>query len=598
MSVAKTYAVRDSRINNKIHSLFWTGLLQNKVYLVLAYLLIPAYFLMYIFIPLQVAFAIQAIVAKDFEAINHYILIIVIAAIAQVITNSLASWAHHRLGIRACAYVQRTIFANYLDKDYDFYSDQYVGSLGAQAAQLRDSCSMYSEIAITQVSKNGTIIFGGIVVIALNSMILAIITLGCMFAVLSFTMATSTYRMRYRRKVSEAGSELAGVLGDALGHGATVKSFASEEYEQKRLDTSIKKWRVAQLKSWDAFIPAHSGRNLLNFAALAILIFATAKMYQAGTIEVAIVVLVQLYMVRLLATTSDLAEVIKRYEEVMGGAYASVKTMLIPQKVQDVKNPVKLNTTVSHIMLENVSYRYKMTKKTSYAVKDFSLSIPAGTKIGLVGYSGSGKTTLTKLLLRFMDVTSGKILLNDVDVRDLRQKDLRLLISYVPQEPLLFHRSVIENIAYGRPEATKDEIYKAAKLACVDEFVLDMPNGYDTIVGERGVKLSGGQRQRVAIARAILKDAPILVLDEATSALDSKSEQLIQKALTNLMKNRTSIVIAHRLSTIQRLDEIVVMERGKIVEKGTHSDLVKQKGPYAELWQHQSGGYIGAENEE
>jgi ATP-binding cassette subfamily B protein len=227
------------------------------------------------------------------------------------------------------------------------------------------------------------------------------------------------------------------------------------------------------------------------------------------------------------------------------------------------------------------------------AISDFSLTIQPGEKIGLIGYSGGGKTTVTKLLLRFMDVDKGSIFLDEIDIRDLRQSDLRRVIAYVPQEPLLFHRSISENIAYSRPEASQKAIQQAAQIAHVDEFVKDLPQGYDSMVGERGVKLSGGQRQRVAIARALLKDAPILVLDEATSALDSQSERYIQQALWKLMEHRTAIVIAHRLSTIQKMDRIIVLDRGKIVQSGTHTELLKDKaGIYANLWAHQSDGYL------
>lgn len=206
--------------------------------------------------------------------------------------------------------------------------------------------------------------------------------------------------------------------------------------------------------------------------------------------------------------------------------------------------------------------------------------------------SGSGKTTLTKLLLRFADVNKGEILIDGQNIRDITQTSLREAIAYVPQESSLFHRSVYDNIAYGRPGSTREEVLKAARLANADEFIKKLPDGYETMVGERGIKLSGGQRQRIAIARAILKDAPILVLDEATSALDSESEALIQGALTNLMKGRTSIVVAHRLSTIAGLDEIVVLDDGKIVEQGTHRELLKKGGEYQKLWSRQSGAFL------
>ena len=219
--------------------------------------------------------------------------------------------------------------------------------------------------------------------------------------------------------------------------------------------------------------------------------------------------------------------------------------------------------------------------------------LPKGRVVEIYGTESSGKTTLTKLLLRFMDVTKGSITLGDVDLRQARQQDIRRCIAYVPQEPLLFHRSILDNIAYGNPKASRQMVIRAAKMGHVDEFANELPQGYDTLVGERGIKLSGGQRQRIAIARAIVKDAPILVLDEATSALDSQSEKLIQDALWDLMKERTAIVIAHRLSTIQKMDRIVVMDKGQIVQMGTHKQLLKDKqGIYAKLWSHQSGGYI------
>ncbi len=222
----------------------------------------------------------------------------------------------------------------------------------------------------------------------------------------------------------------------------------------------------------------------------------------------------------------------------------------------------------------------------------FTLTINPGERVGLVGRSGSGKTSLTRLLLRFSDVDNGKILIDNQDISTVTQDDLHTAIAYVAQEPMLFHRSLRANIAYSKPTASDDEIRHAAKQANALDFIDKLPKGLDTLVGERGVKLSGGQRQRIAIARAILKDAPILVLDEATSSLDSETEKLIQDALAKLMKGRTSIVIAHRLSTIAKLDRIVVLDEGRIAEQGSHTELLGQKGIYAKLWSHQSGGFI------
>lgn len=262
-------------------------------------------------------------------------------------------------------------------------------------------------------------------------------------------------------------------------------------------------------------------------------------------------------------------------------------------EITDAPHARKLQVTQGTIDIQSVNFAYHDDGSTNDRVfSQLNLHIPAGQKIGLVGPSGGGKSTLTRLLLRFDDVDDGSIAIDDQDIRKVTQVSLRRAISYVPQEPLLFHRSVLENIAYGQPDATLDEVRRAARLAYADDFIQKLPQQYDTIVGERGVKLSGGQRQRVAIARAILKDAPILVLDEATSALDSESEVYIQRALQQLMEGRTTLVIAHRLSTIQQMDRIIVLDNGQVVEDGSHHELQNNGGLYAKLWAHQSGGFI------
>jgi ATP-binding cassette subfamily B protein len=254
------------------------------------------------------------------------------------------------------------------------------------------------------------------------------------------------------------------------------------------------------------------------------------------------------------------------------------------------KSTARLRVAKGKITFKDVIFAHSEADERLF--DGFSLEVKPGERIGLVGHSGSGKTTLTRLLLRFSDVEKGIIAIDGQNISEVSQQSLRKNIAYVPQEPMLFHRSLRDNIAYGKPSANDKQILQAARQANALEFIEKLPEGLDTMVGERGVKLSGGQRQRIAIARAILKDAPILVLDEATSALDSESEKLIQDALTKLMKGRTSIIIAHRLSTIAKLDRILVLENGSITEQGSHADLLKQKGTYAKLWAHQSGGFI------
>lgn len=592
----KSSKKRDKHITREIHKLFWRGNFQDKRTLILSYLFrVPAVAIYNTFIPLVGAYAIQMIISKQFGEVNKYAVLVIVLSLLYSLLWALGDLAIDKNSIKGAKYVQNEVFSNYLNKDYEFYSNAYFGSLGAQASRLRTAFDVYGYLFTFSIPKQLTIVITGVGIIAYKSPQLAIITLLSMVLVLGFTILSSSWRLQFRRKESETSSVVAANIGDALTHGTTVKSFATEDYEIQRLSGPLETWAKAQYKTWNAAIPANIGRMVLAALATAALLVFSSKLYQQGDISITIVVLVQLYVIKLVASTIDIAEIVKQYEQTMGAAYEPVKTMLIEPAVIDPDQPqVLADSSKYYLKLSDVSFKYPESKKEQYAIKNFSLDAKPGEKIGIVGYSGSGKTTLTKLLLRFMDVTNGAIEIDDIDIRKLKQKDLRRIVSYVPQEPLLFHRSIGENITYAKPNATKAEIEHAAKLAYVSEFIDEMPKGFDTLVGERGVKLSGGQRQRVAIARAILKDSPILVLDEATSALDSKSEKYIQDALWHLMENRTTIVIAHRLSTIQRMDRIVVMDKGIVVQTGTHEELKGQPGIYADLWAHQSGGYIGA----
>jgi len=592
--MASTFTERDRAAARQTHRLFWrANAVDKKGFIIWLFTRPPAMLIYNVIIPFQIAYGLQAIITRQFDKVGHYALAILFSGIAYCVLWAIGGVAICGNGIAGSEYIQKEVFANYLNKDYEFYNNTYLGSLGTQATKLKDAFNEYCTLIMNSVTKQAIIVVTSVAIIAYQSLLLALVTLVSMVLILSFTIASSKWRLKYRRLLSEANSEVAGVVGDALGHGVTVKSFAAEDYENARLNTTLKKQLSTQYWSWLSSIPPDVGRILLAAIATVVLLLLTARLYQQNAISIAIVVLVQLYVIKLVNSTQEIAEMIKVYESIMSGAHQALKTMMIQPQIVDKPEPKKLPKNVKYVLgLDNVTYRYEDAPEHVAAIKDFNLTIAQGEKVGLVGYSGSGKTTLTKLLLRFMDVTKGSISIDGIDIRDITQKELRNSIAYVPQEPLLFHRSIAENIAYGKPTANNNAVHSAGKAAYVDEFVQELATGYDTFVGEKGVKLSGGQRQRVAIARALLKDAPILVLDEATSALDSRSEQYIQKALWRLMKGRTALVIAHRLSTIQRMDRIVVMDKGQIVEVGTHDELLKRSGIYAKLWEHQSGGYI------
>lgn len=414
-----------------------------------------------------------------------------------------------------------------------------------------------------------------------------------LFTIIYATIAGITFRRTSHLNDEEASAEAkqTGQLADSISNIVSVKSYAREQYERKRYNDHAHHTFDVSTRLMRATI----GRDIM-FSAVQIgitgliLVFLLIGQEWLG-ISVATLILIVNYSQTIQGELWSITHIYKNINRVFGDAHEMTLILDMTDDVVDAPEAKTLILRQPRVDFKNISFQHADAKQPIF--EDFSLSIQPGERIGLVGVSGSGKTTLTKLLLRFADVKEGAVLISDQDIRDITQESLRQNIAYVPQETSLFHRSIAENIAYGKLDATPEEIQRAAKLANAHDFIMELPEGYDTLVGERGIKLSGGQRQRIAIARAILKDAPILVLDEATSALDSESEALIQDALNKLMAGRTSIVIAHRLSTVANLDRIIVLQEGKIVEQGKHHDLLERTdGVYHHLWDRQSGAFM------
>ena len=319
------------------------------------------------------------------------------------------------------------------------------------------------------------------------------------------------------------------------------------------------------------------------------LMYVAVRLWLLGTVTVGDFVLVQSYLITSMGQLWGFNRVIRSLYESVADAGEMVEIINAPYEVADPEKPIPLSVTKGAITFTDAAFSFKGVRPL---IGGFTLSITGGERIALVGHSGAGKTTAVRLIMRLYDLDRGTIAIDGTSIADVTQEDLRKAISFVSQDPILFHRSLRENIAYGKFGATDEEIIEAAKKAHCHEFISKLPLGYDTMVGERGVKLSGGERQRVAIARAILKNAPILILDEATSSLDSESEHYIQDALHTLMAGKTVIVIAHRLSTIMQMDRIIVMEGGRIIDEGKHAELIKRDGVYQKLWNFQAGGFI------
>lgn len=408
------------------------------------------------------------------------------------------------------------------------------------------------------------------------------------FSVVAFYFAK--YKVPFDEEKGATESKTTATLSDVVSNILNVKIFSALVSEFKNYVAFTAKERDARLTTWNISIKQGVVLNGIMVALRMTSLWLAINFWVKGEITVGFVVLIQMYTTQLFDLVWQFNGAFRNFGRSVTDAKEMVEIFETPIDILDPEKPEKCKIKNGNINFESASFEYKDGKDV---FKKFNLEIPAGQKVGFVGHSGSGKTTITNLLLRFEDVQKGAIKIDGQDIRNITQDDLRRNISYVPQEPALFHRTLRENIAYGKPNAKEKEIIAASKKAHADEFIKEFKEGYDTLVGERGVKLSGGQRQRVAIARVMLKDAPILVLDEATSSLDSISENLIQSAFDEAMKGRTTLVIAHRLSTIQKMDRIIVLEKGKIMEDGTHAELLAKNGYYTKLWQAQKGGMIG-----
>jgi ATP-binding cassette subfamily B protein len=476
-----------------------------------------------------------------------------------------------------------------LAKDAAFFHDNFAGSLTKRVLSFASRFEEFVDtVAFKVIADILPLAFASVVLWRYDPMLVVVLV-----GLIAFTGLVVAPLVRRRQALVDqreaAVARVAGHVADLIGNMATVHAFAAETREAAEHRGRVADLRRLALRSWDYAnlrIDTLVAPMSILTNGLGLLLAATLG---SGRLGVEALIVAFAYFTSSTRIMFEFNQVYRRIESSLTEAAQFTELLLTPPTVLDPPSPEPLAQSGADLRFERVRFTHA---GAATLFTGLDLVVPSGTKVGLVGRSGGGKTTLTQLLLRMMDIDSGMIRIGGQDIARLRQADLRGLIAYVPQEPAMFHRTLRENIAFARPAATEAEILAAARAAHVTEFAETLPEGFGTLVGERGVKLSGGQRQRVALARAILRDAPILLLDEATSALDSESEILIQEALWRIMDGRTALVVAHRLSTVARMDQLVVLDHGEIIEQGTHEQLLRREGMYARLWQHQSGGFL------
>jgi ATP-binding cassette subfamily B protein len=545
--------------------------------------------------PYLIKYIINGVSQNDY---SNFIIILGIYAFLQfaiVCAWAFFDWCMSKSIPQMKKYITETMVNDISKYPYKYFQEHLSGRITAKINDAVKSTTRVIDTALVGFLQLFILIITSVILLATVHYGFA---LAMIFWLAIFVMITYYFSSRIGKLSSteaEAGSQVSGALGDYFTNIFTIKVFSSRDYEKKRLDRYLDDY-VNKSRAKHLYVKSFFTRQGVIFSCyilccLCSMIFlAKRDMISPG--DFALVFMLNFEVV---SSLFHLATMMNDFMSNWGSIAQALVILDSNPDIQDKIGAVNLKVQFGQINFNNVSFSYHGMVGGLFENK--SIIIQSGSKVGLVGYSGGGKTTFVHLIMRLFDVNTGSILIDDQDIRDVTQDSLRSAISMIPQDPNLFHRSLLENIQYGCFDASEDEVISAAKKAYADGFIAKLPEGYKSMVGERGVKLSGGQRQRIAIARAILKNAPILILDEATSQLDSVTESLIQESLAELMQNKTTIIIAHRLSTLLHMDRILVFDQGQIVEDGTHQELIRKHGLYKTLWDAQVGGFLPDKND-
>ncbi len=509
-----------------------------------------------------------------------------------------AEWAFWRAATFFNSYFQTNVmrdlanmcFAYMHRHSFNFFNNNFVGSLVKRINRFYRSFEGIADRLTWDLLPITIDVVSITIVLSLRNPIFGIIIVAWVLLYLMINITFSRYKLKYDVERSKLDTKVTGFMADTITNHANIKLFSSYKRENTSFHGLSQSLQKLRRFTWDMSSAFEAVQGFLMISLEILLLYIAIKLWFGGELTIGDLVLLQSYLLIVFKKLWGFGRIIRDFYEHLADAEEMTTILDTPHEITDRKNAKQLSVAHGLIEFKDVSFYYH---KTRPIFTHFNLTIKPGERVAFVGPSGAGKSTIIKMLLRIHDVARGHILIDGQKIKAVTQDSLHEAVSLVPQDPILFHRTLMDNIRYGKPDATDEEVLQAAKYAHCHEFIQKFPEGYNTHVGERGVKLSGGERQRVAIARAILRNAPILVLDEATSSLDSKSEVLIQDALEYLMKGKTVIVIAHRLSTIMSMDRILVIEDGAVAEEGSHKQLIrKKKGLYKKLWGLQAGGFI------